>query len=618
MKNATYKLTIQTFDGVGDPFEDIKHNYKEVASEFVITQREVGIWVEAHLEGQSCESPKTMAVLNETVKYLPPKNVRIEWSSNSVTLKWDGEKSKTVIIDVQFRRMDDPLAAWENKTIQTNSSNDMKVKVTLENLQHQSAYQVRIRQKPKHVKTPLWSDWTPPLDVPSEIKHPPEVNWTEQDNNGSRLLKLTWDAKQYHPSAGRVTYNLSIHDEPCRKKKNHIHHINASEFTTTVTYSAVDVSIFAFNIVGRTPSTALLVPAIHKKTCFNNTPTKGHGKACLEWYKLTDRETGPERVNIPTQTLNTTKDRCESINLVFFPGMEDYVRYYYLRHSCHKKKRQTTAWCTIYKQEGAPTKAPLEFNAVDVTYNSAVLNWKPIPVPDLQGFLKHYEICITANINQKDCKIVSESHTEYTLEKLTPESLYNISVAGVTVIGSGPKANVSFKTVSDPFTVWMIVFCMIPVLIATIMVSFLANRLKIKFWSSVPAPVLRQDGCEKKRQNLLEVTEKVDELSLQKWNPHDPQIPNQEKLTILDVCEIDEGEDDGEQGSLGELGTPDACVPLSPDYKSQVLSDLGDLETTDTNEEENDCEAVILMYRDGLVFDMKANSTEDLGTELST
>lgn len=49
----------------------------------------------------------------------------------------------------------------------------------------------------------------------------------------------------------------------------------------------------------------------------------------------------------------------------------------------------------------APTKAPLEFNAVDVTYNSAVLNWKPIPVPDLQGFLKHYEICITANINQK-------------------------------------------------------------------------------------------------------------------------------------------------------------------------------------------------------------------------
>ena len=47
---------------------------------------------------------------------------------------------------------------------------------------------------------------------------------------------------------------------------------------------------------------------------------------------------------------------------------------------------------------------------------------------------------------------MSESHTEYTLEKLTPESLYNISVAGVTVIGSGPKANVSFKTVSDPFT----------------------------------------------------------------------------------------------------------------------------------------------------------------------
>lgn len=82
----------------------------------------------------------------------------------------------------------------------------------------------------------------------------------------SDLYYIVHQAKQYHPSAGRVTYNLSIHDEPCRKKKNHIHHINASEFTTTVTYSAVDVSIFAFNIVGRTPSTALLVPAIHKKS----------------------------------------------------------------------------------------------------------------------------------------------------------------------------------------------------------------------------------------------------------------------------------------------------------------------------------------------------------------
>ena len=118
------------------------------------------------------------------------------------------------------------------------------------------------------------------------------------------------------------------------------------------------------------------------------------------------------------------------------------------------------------------------------------------------------------------------------------------------------------------------------------------------------------------QQNLWEVTEEVDKVSLQKWN--DPQIPNQEKLTILDVCEIDEGEDDGEEGSQGELGTPDVFIPLSPDYKSQVLTDLGDLETTYTNEEENDCEAVIVMYRNCLVFDMKANSTEDLGTELST
>lgn len=45
----------------------------------------------------------------------------------------------------------------------------------------------------------------------------------------------------------------------------------------------------------------------------------------------------------------------------------------------------------------APSKAPDHFTApiLNVTTNSAMLHWKPIPVQDQQGFLTHYEVCYT-------------------------------------------------------------------------------------------------------------------------------------------------------------------------------------------------------------------------------
>lgn len=103
---------------------------------------------------------------------------------------------------------------------------------------------------------------------------------------------------------------------------------------------------------------------------------------------------------------------------------------------------------------------------------------------------------------------------------------------------------------------------------------------------------------------MYEIKEEVHELQLHDKSSQDP---NPEEATLLEVCE------DENEKSLGDSSTPDGVSdPLTSDFKGQVLS----LETADPNQGEIDCEVTMLMYRNGLVFDMKADSTEDVGTPL--
>ena len=67
----------------------------------------------------------------------------------------------------------------------------------------------------------------------------------------------------YPVSVGQVNYNLSLHIWPCQlKRKNHTN-ITTTEFSVYVTYSAVSGYIFAFNKVGKSSQTHILVPAKH-------------------------------------------------------------------------------------------------------------------------------------------------------------------------------------------------------------------------------------------------------------------------------------------------------------------------------------------------------------------
>lgn len=70
-------------------------------------------------------------------------------------------------------------------------------------------------------------------------------------------------------------------------------------------------------------------------------------KSCLEWYKLTDGETRPEKVN-RSKLNGTVEKKLKHIR----EKMDDYVRYYYLVHKQTDGKPHSTEMCLMYKKEG--------------------------------------------------------------------------------------------------------------------------------------------------------------------------------------------------------------------------------------------------------------------------
>lgn len=66
-----------------------------------------------------------------------------------------------------------------------------------------------------------------------------------------------------YPVSMQVNYNLSLHIWPCQlKRKNHTNiTTTTTEFSVYVTYSAVSGYIFAFNKVGKSSQTHILIPA---------------------------------------------------------------------------------------------------------------------------------------------------------------------------------------------------------------------------------------------------------------------------------------------------------------------------------------------------------------------
>ncbi|XP_054911595.1 interleukin-12 receptor subunit beta-1 [Poeciliopsis prolifica] len=575
---------------------DIKKNHIELGEERLIVTLRVNMWVEARAGKSICTSPVWSGILQHTVKYEPPQNISVTWLRNNLSLSW---KSKyPSLAEVWFRIY--ATKSWEKRLMNTtNEAPEQKLLVV--NLLKNTVYQVQIRQKSIQAKNSLWSDWSPVVIVPAEFEQPPIIRSRSTLLNGTRQVNLNWQMPQATAISG-VTYIVNVTQSslrcPCKKKNSH--NTKRNNYTVYVSYSAANITVIAKNAAGLSPPAVVHVPAVSApdlKTCDQTMLDKKLKNMCLEFYELQDADLIPERIWYLTSK-NRSSKKEEMKNY-----MKDYTRYLYFEHKCHADKPQTGKMCLYYKKEGVPSKEPQNFMTVSDTHDSADLTWKQISYEHLHGFLTHYKLC-TVKINSQskppECINISASTTKYHLKDLTSATKYNVTVAGVTQTGEGPIAMQSFTTLREkPFNVWISFGLLLGFFLFSIFCTVVLKRIKNKVFPPVPKPVMPDFRLRPpKSEEMWERKEEVHEVTLHKLVPE--QKPVSEATVLKSECDVEAGRQVEKDGCCsGESDDESSSLASADDTLRKV--DLKDLEQVET-------ELAMLIYRNGLVFDVKSGS----------
>ncbi|XP_073332158.1 interleukin-6 receptor subunit beta isoform X2 [Pagrus major] len=581
----------------------IKETTCSINGDDLIQKRPVDIWVVAHVGNSSCTSSRTSVELRHIVKHKVPQNITMSWLKNNLSLSWKAAEKYPALAEVRFRRHERPTDSWETRMTNTTYETS-KYSVIVVNLLKFTSYQVQIRQRSSQAGNPLWSDWSPVVTVPAELEQKPEVSMTTTLLNGTRKVTLTWKPMPHAAAVTGVTYNVmdtqSSQKCPCERRRPDI---KSSEHQTYVSYSAVNISVMAMNAAGSSPPAIIQIPAqpaADLKSCDETVMKKKiKKKTCFEFYEFQDGDSRPE--NIITVTADKKKNR---------KSVKEFVRYLYFEHICEKGKPRTVDMCLVYKKQGAPRIIPQDFTASRETHNSVDLSWKAIPLADQQGFLTHYSLCSVKIISpeaQKECRNISASLINYHLENLSPGAKYSFSLAAVTQAGEGPNAETAINTLPEkPVNVlWSLSLLFVFFFISTTCTCIL-KRIKNKIFPPVPTPVIPNfTPYQAESQEMPERKEEVHELTLLQLHPEGKSVPEDAEETTILRGDWDDDTDEDVENERGDSslsgGTSDEC--LGPGSTDQALKRSKGGEVTDLEQLDN--EIAMLIYRNGLVFDVK-------------
>ncbi|XP_072516502.1 uncharacterized protein il12rb1 [Salminus brasiliensis] len=587
VQGATYSLFIQSTSTANVSPETVMFSSRNlnvhVPLEYILTKIQSHLWVQRQIDNITCISNKTTVILDNLVKYSAPDIQKKVRSAGILTLSWPRvEVKKGAIHEIKWKKIDEDF--WQHHTFETEDRKEVSWDSYPLQLQDHSVYQVEIRRKAKQYH--LWSDWSNTVDVPVEIKAP-VVRWREEKKERKRTIILRWDAPPPEASYGGVTYNLTL-NVPCETKNKTT---NKTSYTLTATNSEVRVSISAINKVSTSAFQKIIIPPVqHLKHCHTYSSTRLSKKRCLEWYQLIDGETRSTHMNTSTHAT------VESIK----KGMEKFVRYYYFIHAGRNKHRHTKTMCPIYSEEGAPVAEPQNVTVINVTYESAVLSWGPIPVRDQRGFLLHYAVWISGEGSYTAYHEVPENQTSLLLRNLTTGSSYTVYIAGRTKAGAGPNSTANFLTNTTPFPVpnngltkTVLTVCGVSgvLLLLSVCFSVALKRLRRKLLPVIPRPVIPVTASYLSHQNLKGATEEVHDVTLLyhvELKKHS-RCPNMEQSTFLQDCQLSGWEEEEEEDQEDENLIN--SFP-NPNYKGQMLRLPESLEVADKSQQENHCDAI--------------------------
>ncbi|KAJ7334971.1 hypothetical protein JRQ81_012912 [Phrynocephalus forsythii] len=350
-----------------------------------------------------------------------------------------------------------------------------------------------------------WSDWSEEVvgftaeDMPTKgpavwrkISTPSPGNWT---------LELTW--KELYPSEANgviLGYEVSISGKPPVSFPMKVYsQLNVTKLILNVQNGTYEVRITAYNKVGKSPTSVLLISPTNSKAPVKDivafpkdgklwvnwtAPKEFVNKYIIEWYEVcehsdcsTEWQQEPGTKHSAFLKGDIKPFKCYNITVIPL-----YV-------NGQGEGRSTQA----YLQQDVPSNGP-SVQTKKVGKFEALLEWKPLSVDEQNGFIKYYNITYKTATGNETVVIVNASQTEYPLSSLSSDTLYMVQMAAYTEIGgrSGPQ----FTFTTKKFGEGEIEAIVVPVCLAFLIVTLLGvlfcfskrDIIKKHIWPNVPDP----------------------------------------------------------------------------------------------------------------------------------
>lgn len=92
----------------------------------------------------------------------------------------------------------------------------------------------------------------------------------------------------------------------------------------------------------------------------------------------------------------------------------------------------------------APSGIPINLSGVNTSSTSLLISWQPLEVDDQNGIILGYNV--TYFSNDDDSVMTVTSDTMISITGLSVYTVYNVSVAAYTVVGTGPSDSITVRT----------------------------------------------------------------------------------------------------------------------------------------------------------------------------
>ncbi|KAH0627951.1 hypothetical protein JD844_008547 [Phrynosoma platyrhinos] len=304
-------------------------------------------------------------------------------------------------------------------------------------------------------------------------------------------------------------YEVSVSRRMPHSLPSEVSHLNTTDtkLILNVQNGTYEAKVTAYNRVGKSPTTVLLIPATNSKGKEGNkdgfvisAPVKSV-VAFPKDDKLWVNWTAPKDPVI--KYIIKWYEECDSLNCTTEwqqePGTKQST---FLKGDIKPRKCYKITVYPLYANGQGEEKSTLAYLQQDVPANGptvrtkkvgkseAVLEWKPLSVEEQNGFIKFYTISYKTVTVVK----VNSSKTEYPLSSLSSDTLYMVQMAAYTEKGgrSGP----AFTFTTNKFGEGEIEAIVVPVSLASLLFILLGvlfcfskrDFIKKHIWPNVPDP----------------------------------------------------------------------------------------------------------------------------------